>query len=882
MLASIKIKYTSFRTVIKRWIETTRQGAHNQYSCYLPGNIGSLSSFILQLIFSGIKVNNIQTSILNKIPKDAIVVYVTKYKSYFEYLFYHTRYRQEGLPFPEIGFGYKVFLWQPLSRIFNILLGHLDYFYHNLSFPDPYKSGYIKQGLLNGRFALLSLVEKKDFYRRFVKAETDPIRYLVEMQKLIDRPIYIIPQLMFFGKTPPRAHPSITEILFGTEAKPGKIRRVITLLNSPEKIFIEISDPVNLKDFLQLAENQEHSCEYLSLLLRRNLLFQINRHRQSITGPVLKSREELKENILTSVRAQKFMEHYSKVRNTPIKKVHKEANSYLEEIAANYNVATVKIVAAAVKWLMGTLFEGVIVNDDIFNRIKSMYQKGPIIFVPCHKSHIDYLILSCILYENNMPCPHIAAGKNLSFWPLGALFRGGGAFFIRRNFRGAILYSKIFTEYVRKLLEDGFNIEFFIEGGRSRTGKLMLPKLGLLSILLNAYKDGACDDMIFAPVYIGYDRVMEESSYLHEIEGGQKNPESLLQVVKARKLLKKRYGKIYIKFHEPLSINKVLSQQDTTVNNLTSKEMNILCRNLGHRIINAINSITVVTAQGLVAGALLNSSRKRFSVDYLMAIVETYTSYLVSQKAHLSDTLLVDRTRAVKRAFDSYVQRKLVERIVEDNVSMDKKSWSSYAQFMVIVNKRTILEYYKNNCIAYFIPAALTATTILEKDTFRFSASDLYAGYTFLQEFFKNEFAYDVTRTPEDFVQNTIETFIDNNILTPHPTLPGTYNLTSAGYRKLKFFSAFLHTYFESYWIVCNFFIRYLPNSIGIKERFKKIQTIGNRMYKRNEIERKEALSQINFENAANYFIIHIKGPDKSDKINFYADTIKRYLNIYK
>ncbi len=159
-----------------------------------------------------------------------------------------------------------------------------------------------------------------------------------------------------------------------------------------------------------------------------------------------------------------------------------------------------------------------------------------------------------------MPVPLVAAGSNLSFWPMGPLFRSGGAFFIRRTFSGAILYSKVFAEYIHKLLEEGFNIEQFIEGGRSRTGKLLMPKLGLLSILLNAYKNGACEEMIIVPIYIGYDRVLEETSYLQELEGGQKEPETLRGVIKARKFLKKRYGKIYIEFNEPILVNELVEK----------------------------------------------------------------------------------------------------------------------------------------------------------------------------------------------------------------------------------------------------------------------------------------------------------------------------------
>ncbi|MCJ7830257.1 MAG: glycerol-3-phosphate acyltransferase, partial [Desulfobacterales bacterium] len=204
-----------------------------------------------------------------------------------------------------------------------------------------------------------------------------------------------------------------------------------------------------------------------------------------------------------------------------------------------------------VRWVIKSMFDGVMVNDEMLARLKTMSLRGPLILVPCHKSHMDYLILSYVLYQNNLPCPLVAAGTNLSFWPIGPLFRGGGAFFIRRSFRGAVLYSKVFTEYIEKLLEEGFNIEFFIEGGRSRTGKLIMPKLGLLSILLNGMKSGACEDLIFAPIYIGYDQVLEDSAYLEELEGGQKKPESFWQGLKARKFLKKRYGKIYLQFQEP-------------------------------------------------------------------------------------------------------------------------------------------------------------------------------------------------------------------------------------------------------------------------------------------------------------------------------------------
>ncbi|MEA3429020.1 MAG: glycerol-3-phosphate acyltransferase, partial [Thermodesulfobacteriota bacterium] len=303
----IKYKWIQFKNRVRVWIDKALRGTHNHYLCFLPGKTGFFSSWILKLFFSGIKINKAQILALKNLQKEGIVVYVTKYKSYFEYLFYYTRYKQDGIAFPEIGFDYKVVIWQPVSRILRIFLSYLDYMFHNLSLPDPYASGYIKQELINGRSGLLSLVEKKGFYRRFVKQKTDPLQYLIEMQQSVevgDKPIFIVPQLIFFSKKPHKSTPTITDMLFGAEEKPGKIRRLIALFKNPEKVFMEISEPINLKHFLESEQIRQRGIEYQSLVLRRNLLLQINRHRQSTIGPTLKSREEFKESILTNDRLQ--------------------------------------------------------------------------------------------------------------------------------------------------------------------------------------------------------------------------------------------------------------------------------------------------------------------------------------------------------------------------------------------------------------------------------------------------------------------------------------------------------------------------------------------------------------------------------------------------
>ncbi len=853
--------------------DTALQGTHNHYSCFFPARTGFFSGLLLKAFFSGIKLDKNQTAVIKNIPADAVIVYATKHKSFFEYLFYHTRDSQIGLPVPEIWLDRKVLLWQPLARIFRILLANLDHLVRFKSRPHPYRSGFIRDSLIGGRAGIVSMIDPGSFYKRFVKAKTDPLEHLVEIQAATDRPVYIVPQLMFFGKNPKRSIPTIADIFFGTEQRPGTLRRLFTLFRKPDKVIVEVSTPFNLQSYLNRPENANQSLEHRALNLRKTLLARINRHRQTIIGPVLKTPYELKESILTNDKLRGFMQEYAELEGTPIYKVRKKADDYLEEVAAKYNIGAIKLFSIGLTWLFNHIYDGVSVDREGLNRLKVMSQKGPLVLIPSHKSHIDYLILSYILWHNNMPCPLIAAGKNLSFWPLGPIFRSGGAFFIRRTFKGQLLYSRVFSAYINKLLQEGFNLEFFIEGGRSRTGKMILPKLGLLSIIIDAFKKGACEDMVIAPIYIGYDRVLEESAYLHELEGGQKNPENIKQIIKARRVLKKRYGRIYIRFHEPLSFRSLLDQMDINLDTLDRTAEAALVRNLGHRVINSINSVSVVTPHGLVAAAFLNSSKKRISREHLDFAIETYLNYLLALGAELADTLMLDAARAFEQSIDIYVQRKFIEK-----VSLGKDEEDESVVFTVGENKRPNLEYYKNNCIAYFIPAAFTALAILEKDAFQFSAVDLESTYAFLRDFFKNEFAYDADRPVEFYVRKNLKMFIDDAILMPHPTIPDFYNLTSMGFRKLKLYTGFLTPYFESYQIVLNYFKSSKKKSYTLKDRLKKIESRGNRMYRNEEIERKEALSKVNYKNAVNFFISRgITGSGDVEQIEVYARALEKF-----
>jgi glycerol-3-phosphate O-acyltransferase len=860
----------------KEWISSKLIGVHNHFSCYLPPRLGLFFQVILDFLFSGIKIPTFKTSLIQQPEKTNIIIFVNKYKSYFEFLFYHIRYRKEKFLYPTIGFDYQFFIWQPAPRFFKIFFSHLNHFLKYLSFPNPYKSGYIHEKLLNGESALLSLVEEKGFARRFIKSKADPLHYLIEMQKTIDRPIVFYPQLMLFDKTPETTQLSLIDIIFGTKENPGRLRRLFNLFKRPNRIFIEASDPVRLEDFINQPSVRNLNPKDQAMALRRYLITQINRHRQSITGPTLKSNLEIKEELLTNPDIQQIIMDYAAENNVSIYQAQQQAADYLDEISSNMSMKIIRVLDVSLRWAFNNIFEGMVIDTAGLERVKKISQKSPLILVPCHKSHLDYLILSYVFYNNNMPCPHIAAGKNLSFWPLGPIFRGGGAFFLRRSFKGEVLYPKIFAAYIQKILEEGFHIEFFVEGGRSRSGKLLSPKIGFLSLVIDAYIKTKSDDMFFVPIYIGYDRVLEEKSYIHELEGGKKTPENLINVIKARKFLSKKYGKIYLNFHEPISLNQHLSKIDRPLVELSKNETKELYTQFAYKLVSAINRVTVATPHAIIASVVLNSSQKRIYRNQLLAHAEIYMANLVSQNASLADTLLIDRGIAFDNVLESFVQNKFIEKSASEYSS----STQFNPLFKINENRRPSLEYYKNSSVIFFIPAAFTAFSILKNDAFQFSATDLHATYKFLTEFFENEFIFDYEHSVEYVVRKNIKAFIDDAIIMPHPTLPDTYNLTAAGFRKLNLFAAFLSPYFESYWVVLSFFMKYTKQPIlEIKDHMNKIQSLGNRMYKRKEIERIEALSKMNYQNAVTFFTNHgITDPEKDkEKIEFYADVFQQY-----
>ncbi len=860
--------------VLKETARKINSTSNFQYEfSHLPPITRGILWLILRLLFGRIRIDEKNITRLKALSKEGIIIYANKYKSHFEYILIQTLLFMKKAPYPVFGFDYVFVFLQPLRSLARKTIEYFRYITKRRKRPDPYTDNTYRKALLSGDSALLSLIEEKGLYRRLVESRKDPVDFLVEMQKTVDTPIYFVPQLVVYSKTPQTIRPKLIDLVFGTKERPGKLRRLLAVIRRPKSIWIEMPEPVSIKSFIESSGIRELSHKQQVTALRRHLLDIINMHRQSITGPDIKTREEIMEEVLTNPEIQKTIAQYATEEKKSFSAAQKEAAAYLDEIASNLNIKTIRLFDITLRWIIKSMFEGMVIDQDGIESVRKAARNGPLILVPCHKSHLDYLIISYIFYNHNMPCPLIAAGKNLSFWPLGPIFRAGGAFFLRRTFKGEKLYPVIFKAYIQKVIEEGFNIEFFIEGGRSRTGKLLQPKLGFLTLVIDAYLKAPWSDLNFIPIYIGYDRVVEEGAYVHELSGGKKTPENFINVLKAGKFLKKKYGKIYVNFNKPISLKEHI-ETFNEYENADEIEKRKINRRFAEKILAAINRMTVVTPHAVMASGILNSSKKRFYYKQLMDCVYMYLRYLEYRQVPLADTLIMDADSAFTRVLSDFIQNKYIEK----GSSELPVTAESNPIFTVNENQRQNLEYYKNNGIIFFVPAAYTALAILAQDAFQFTSGSLHDDYRVLSQLFENEFIFDPDETMEFNVRKCIKAFIEEAIIIPHPSLPDTYNLTSSGFRKLQKFAAFLLPYFESYWIVLNYYARYTKQSIlSDKENIKKIMALGARMYKRNDITRKEALSRINFSNAIRFFTRHgLENPEKD------ADRLKEYISLFE
>lgn len=545
---------------------------------------------------------------------------------------------------------------------------------------------------------------------------------------------------------------------------------------------------------------------------------------------VPKRRREIVNLVLEEKRHQDFLQKFSLESGILIDHVEETFRRYLHEIAADLNYLYFPFVDSFFAWAFESLYEGLEVNPSALDKIRSVAGTRPIVFVSNHRSHMDYVLLSYIFYHQGIPMPHICAGANLSFWPLGSFSRKCGAFFIRRSFEGNKLYKAAVQAYLEEILREKACLEFFIEGTRSRTGKLLSPKMGILSAIGEAFLNGAVDEVLLIPTSLTYESVLEEKSYLEEQAGASKKEESFWDLFRIRKYLTKRKGKVYVQFGDPISLRDFLEGAE-------KDEKRERVQELAYELTYGINKSTVVTPASLVATALLTHPRRSISEKSLEEKISHYLDYLRFKECRLSETLQKYRKNALREALKNYSRNHLIEEYADEDAPL----------YTVKEDRRPLLDYYKNTSLHFFVSMGVLTSILNSGGSDKFPMRGVEADYAALQDLFKYEFTFSRRQSLRSHLEKLIDylekrelvRFEDNTI----KILPDTRE-------RLEIFSSPLRNFFEGYYILWKTLPLLTMRRWEFKDLVKFAQERGRILYLKEEIFHPESSSRFTLQNA--------------------------------
>ncbi|WP_315918937.1 glycerol-3-phosphate 1-O-acyltransferase PlsB [Vibrio fluvialis] len=510
--------------------------------------------------------------------------------------------------------------------------------------------------------------------------------------------VQVIPATVLWGRKP---------------GKEGRERPYLQALNGPQKAkavftagrdcLVRFSPVVSLR-YMADSHGTDASIAHK---LARVARIHFSRQKLAASGPNLPQRYQLFQRLMNSPAIEKAIEDEAASKNISLEKARKEAHDMLDEIAADFSYSLVKKGDRVLGWLWNRIYQGLNINNAA--TVRRLAQDGhEIVYVPCHRSHMDYLLLSYVLYHEGMVPPHIAAGINLNFFPAGPIFRRGGAFFIRRSFKGNKLYSTIFREYLAELFAKGYAVEYFSEGGRSRTGRLLQAKTGMLAMTIQAMLRGLNRPVTLVPVYIGYEHVMEVGTYAKELRGKRKEKENASLVLRTIRKLR-NFGQGYVNFGEPIPLNQFLNEQvpewTQDIDPMgTSKPqwMTPVVNKLATKMMTHINDAAAANAMTLCATALLASRQRALARDNLVKQIDCYLQLLRNVPYSSTFTVPQDNAESLVQHAESLDKFVVETDTMGDIISLDR-------------NQSILMTYYRNNIIHLLALPSLIAQMLIRQ-----------------------------------------------------------------------------------------------------------------------------------------------------------------------
>ena len=450
--------------------------------------------------------------------------------------------------------------------------------------------------------------QRRRLWRRQSRPEA-PFRALIE-QRLKDagREVQLVPVSVFWGRAPGKRFGFWRMVAADSWQLTGRLRRLLSMLVNRRSVEIHFGAPLRLGD---LIDATRPDADLTNRKTARLLRVHFRRVRTRVLGPDLSHRRTLIEGVARSPEVREVIEALAAEGRPSAHRLERRALRYGREIASNMTYPVLRFMDGLLRRLWNRLYDGVDVRG--LERVKALAGDHTLVYVPCHRSHIDYLLLSYVLYHDGLMPPHIAAGRNLDMPLVGPLLRRGGAFFLRRSFRDNRLYGAVFNEYLHRLIARGHPLEYFIEGGRSRSGRMLPARPGMLAMTLRSFLRSAAgghyQPLAFIPVHIGYERIIENASYQRELRGGRKRKESPLALLRVLGQLRQPFGRVSVNVGEPLLLADFLDGELgrgwREARETRPQWLGEVVPRLGESLCRRINAAAALNPVNLVALALL-------------------------------------------------------------------------------------------------------------------------------------------------------------------------------------------------------------------------------------------------------------------------------------
>ncbi len=545
---------------------------------------------------------------------------------------------------------------------------------------------------------------------------------------LLDPPVRLVPLMVVWDRRP--VVDNAVRSFFTEAAVPGPLHRWWRLVSGAD-LWIQIGQPVELTRFARRVGSA-----LLAQVVRRIMSRALRTEAKLVRGPRLLPHRTMRQLVLDTPPMRALAAREAKARGVSLARIQRRIVREYDRIAARFSWTIIRVLHVLLRPLWTRVFSGVDVPAEDIDRIRAAMRDGTAVLVPCHKSHFDYVLLSWVLYDHGLIVPHVVAGRNLAVWPVSVLLRGAGGFFVPRTFAGADpIVPAVFARYLRELVLQEYPVEFFIEGGRSRSGKLLPPKLGVLGMVLDAAAvRGHHREVTILPIALAYEQVAEERAYARELGGEATRAESLAQLARSRSVLRRRFGQVHLRVGTPLRCGPIVDASNGIAGwaDRPEPDRRGVVAALGDRVIVAIGRATVVLPSSLVALALLAHDRRAIRDAELRQRVRRFD--LLLAEAGLPRGPAMERIDvAIDHALDRFVTAGRIRRIADGA----ERVWD------VDPDQRITLEFYKNQVLHALAPALIVSAVIRARLPSRFVADDLMADFRSLASRLRREFVLD-------------------------------------------------------------------------------------------------------------------------------------------